>query len=269
MKKCFVLGATLLLFLNLLSVPGRAAMLRVDFNDNDAVANPPGAPAPSPTQSGWLGVTQTGATGVATSFGTLDISVVPIVGSSSPVIDDRDRGQLSSGSHPLSNLLRDLLFITANPSSTYGNGTLDVVLSGLVAGQYTFTGYFHDNSVNHYLVDLAVSTDGGSTYSLMVDDALASTTTNPTTVGSGSFQFTADGTNTVRIRVIGQGATSNPTTAEAAIINGFELDSIPVPEPTMLAFLTLLGPALCYLRHRETGNHLRSTGNSSLSPLRA
>src|SRR5690606_30924735 len=110
-----LLGTLCALFMQ---ASGLAAPALFDFNDNDAVATPPGNPAPSPTQAGWTGITQTGLSGVSTSFGTLDVSFVPIIGAATPVLDDRDRGQLNGGAHPLSNMLRDIFTITGNPNTT-------------------------------------------------------------------------------------------------------------------------------------------------------
>ena len=212
-----------------------AGPLLVDINERTSVVNPPGGAGPSPTQSGWTGMTLTGATGISTDFGTVDVSFVPIVGNAL-VLDDRDRGQLGGGAHPLSDLLREVVYITANPD-TVGNGTLDVVVSGLNAGQYSFTGYFHDNVVDHIAMDVELSVDGGNSFLQVVDDALASTTTTPATIGSATFPFTANGTDAVHFRIIGQGGTTNFATSETAILNGFEVHAVPEPTSLLLAGL--------------------------------
>ena len=213
-------GVALLLLL--VAATTTAAPFLVDINERTTVVSPPGGAGPSPTQSGWVGMTLTGATGVSSDFGTLDISFVPIVGASL-VLDDRDRGQLGGGAYPLSDLLREVVYITGNPA-IQGNGTFDVVVSGLNSGQYLFNGYFHDNSVNHIAMDVELSVDSGGSFVQVVDDALASTGTNPVTVGHAFFPFTANGSDTVQFRIIGQGGTVGFPTSETAILNGFTIE---------------------------------------------
>ena len=244
-----VLSLSVSLVLLLLSATSYAAPIRFDANDNDAVANPPGNPPPSPTQSGWIGLTQTGLTGVASDFGTLDVSFVGIIADVNGV-NDRDRGRLDSGNHPLSDLLRDLIFVSAN-STTQGDGTMDLVVSGLAAGHYKSTGYFHDNSVNHNLMDVAVSVDGGANFTLKIDDAATSTTTTPASVGTGTLYFTANGTDAVYFRLIGEGGTVGFATTETAILSGFEID---VPEPSSILLAVMSVALLCsgQLIHRKT-----------------
>jgi hypothetical protein len=223
-----------------------AAPLMVDINERTSVANPPGGSGPSPTQSGWTGMTLTGATGIATDFGTVDVSFVPIVGTSL-VLDDRDRGQVGGGLHPLTDLLREVMFITGNPA-IQGNGTLDIVVSGLDAGAYAFTGYFHDNAVNHIAIDVELSVDGGGSYASVVDDALASTGTSPATIGSATFAFNASGIDPVHFRIIGQGGTINFPTSETAILNGFEIHLVPEPMSLMLVGMGMTAFAVAVRR---------------------
>jgi hypothetical protein len=205
----------------LLATPLSAAPLLVDVNDRTA--------APS-TPAGYVGVTQNGATGVATDFGTLDLSFVGVAGSA---VDDRDRGALAAG-QPLSDMLRDIVFISENLTTGTGDGTLDLVIDGLDAGTYKFVGYFHDNNVNHVSGDVAVSTDGGANFTNVLDDVLYSFGTDPQVVGMGMFHFATDGTDQVVVRLTGQGGLFNITTGaftdqDTALISGFELHQIPEP----------------------------------------
>lgn len=201
----------------------RAAPALFDANDNDAVANPPGGPQPSPTQAGWTGITQTGLTGVATSFGTLDVSIVRVLGD--PATDDRDRGQLVGGTHPLSNVLRDFISIGGAPATT-GAGTLDIVVSGMNSGNYLFGVFIHDNTVNHLLEDIELSVNSGASFTLEVDDTFVSTGTNPSKVGTASFEFAANGTDSVHFRMIAQGGTIGFPTLDNAHFNGFVIEPI-------------------------------------------
>jgi len=162
--------------------PGAA--LRVDFNDNDN--------GPMLTQAGFTAVTQDGGT-FASNVGTGENVAIAI--SSDGTIDDRDRGALVGGAGlSLSDLLRDFIF-SSQTNATY----LDITLSTLKAGTYTFTGFFHDNTVVHDPFDLSVNT--GSGFVRMIDEGTSSTGTSPTPAGKASFTFTADGTNPVSIRI--------------------------------------------------------------------
>lgn len=162
--------------------PGAA--LRVDFNDNDS--------GPILTQAGFTAVTQDGGTFVS-NVGTGGNVMIAI--SSDGTIDDRDRGALVGGAGlPLSDLLRDFIF-SSQTNATY----LDITLSTLQAGTYTFIGFFHDSTVVHDPFDLSVNTGAG--FVCTVDEGTCSTGTSPNPVGKGSFTFTADGANPVTIRI--------------------------------------------------------------------
>lgn len=215
------------------AAPLTAAPLLVDFNARS------GAQA---TQAGFIGVNLTGATGVNTDFGTLDLSLVGVAGI---LIDDRDRGELNEAGvvHPLSDLLRDIIFISENLTTPSGDGILDLVIGGLEEGTYKFVGYFHDKNVDHVAGDVAVSTDGGTSFTDVLDEVLYSYGSAPPTVGMGTFHFTANGVDDVVVRLTGQGGLYNITTGaftnqDTALIAGFELHQ--VPEPGTLACVALM-----------------------------
>jgi hypothetical protein len=206
------------------AVTARAATPALfDANDNDAVASPPGGAQPSPTQAGWTGFTQTGVSGVSSGFGTLGVSVVRIQGDAAT--DDRDRGQLATGTHPLSNLLRDLISQGGAPATT-GKGTVDIVVTGINAGHYLFGTFMHDNTVDHLLMDIQLSVDSGSSFTLAADDAFVSTGINPTKVGSAAFEFTANGTDSVVFRYVAEGGTIGFPLLDNALFNAFEIEPI-------------------------------------------
>jgi hypothetical protein len=101
---------------------------------------------------------------------------------------------------------------------------MDVVVSGLNSGQYLFNGYFHDNTVDHIAMDVELSVDSGGSFSQVADTVLASTSTNPPMVGHAWFPFTANGTDAVHFRIIGQGGTIGFPTSETAVFNGFWIE---------------------------------------------
>lgn len=204
-----VLGSLAVL---LLAVSVSRAGFRVDFNDNDGGVI-------SRTQSGYVSVTETGADNVPSDIGIVDIS---LTGLASATNADRDRGALDT-SQPLSDLVRDLFYGQFNTGSNSAP-SLDITLSGVDAGTYIFTGYFHDNSADQGMADVEISVDGGSNFSLGLNDVPYSTGTNPVAIGMGSFQFTANGVDDVVLSVIGSGGQFEPVRNH--VINGFDIIDI-------------------------------------------
>ncbi len=192
----------------------RAAILAVDFNDNDD--------GPQLTQTGFAAVTTSGAT-VASDLGvggTVTVSLPVLSGA-----DDRDRGALTGGPGlPQSDLLRDFVF--------RGGTGLVVQVDVLKAGEYTFTGFFHDNAAQQKTGRLTVDLDGYDTGTLgeveVVSSFDFSTGTAPAAVGTASFTFEADGTNPVAIVV------RSADNGTAHVINGFTLAPIPEPSSSVL-----------------------------------
>jgi hypothetical protein len=121
----------------------------------------------------------------------------------------RDRGADVEGAGAfLGDLLRDYIYRLA------ASGPLDITLSRITAGDYLFTGRFHDSDVAQGLADIAISVDGGTTFSNKAT-VTCSTGTEPTSVGTCSFVFSTDGSSSVVVRV----------TADTGdhLINGFEI----------------------------------------------
>ena len=218
-----------------------AASLLVDINDRSGT---------QPLQAGYVGVTLngTGVTPIASDIGTIGLTFTSVAGGA---LDDRDRGALDA-SQPLSDLLRDIMFVSGGTGSGI-DGTFDMTVSGLIAGAYSFKAYMHDNVVNQIAADVLVSVDGGANFSMGADDALNSTTTNPPVVGTASFNFVADGTNDVVFRMIGQGDTGAPFEGnETVVLSGFEITAVPEPASW---FLLSIGVAL--LGTRAVARRLR------------
>ena len=208
-----------------------SAAIMVDFNDNDN--------GPKLTQTGYTAITQTGG-----SFSS-DLAVggtatvgVTVNSANSSALDDRDRGALVGGPGlAQSDLLRDFLFFNSNFASS-----MDITVSTLKAGTYTFTGYFHDNTVQHSPFDLSVNT--GSGFTLMIDEGGFSTGTSPNPVGIHSFNFTSDGTNPVIFRM----DDLNGTNDNSGVIAGFEIAA--VPEPSSVALVGCFGLFMMMRRRR-------------------
>lgn len=182
--------------------------LRIDFNDDDAGSQP--------VQAGFTEMFASGGTvssGYA-SGGTLTITLT------SGSLDDRDRGALTGGPGlEQSDLLRDFVFRNT------GDG-LGITLSTLKAGEYTFTGFFHDDTVQQGDGTLSVDTGDGRGEVLIVPDFAYSTGTAPATVGTASLSFLADGTHAVTVYL----RDTNTVHTAPYVINGFVLEQKTYPK---------------------------------------
>jgi hypothetical protein len=107
-------------------------------------------------------------------------------------LSGRDRGALDV-SQPLSDLARDFTF-------AWGED-LVMTIGGTTAGTYVWTGYFHDNTVDHGSADLSVSVDGGSTFTVGPVAYSHSTGTNPPAIGMQSVVFVSDGVSDVVVKM--------------------------------------------------------------------
>lgn len=189
------------------------ASLNLDFNDGG-----------SPTQAGFEGVTLAGATGL--NGGAVGSSIGVSFTTDGGELDARNRS-IVPGS--LANLGRDFIFAVrgGTPPATY----MDIVISGIDAGLYEFTGYFHDSDpasgASNALMDVLYSVDGGTTFFTGLDDFARSEGTDP--VAAGSFQFAATGDDVV-IRV--------NASVNGHLINGLQIAA--VPEAGTLAIWSVL-----------------------------
>lgn len=189
------------------------AGLMLDFDDNAAGI-----------------VTQSGYTSVTTAGGAIlsDIGIggsVSISFASDGSIDDRKRGAMD-GSQPLGDLGRDFIFGIGGAGATY----LDVTISGIKAGTYVFTGYYHEinNGGGNATIDVDFDTGSG-----LVDGATVARTsgTNPAGgLATGVFSFTSDGINPLRVRTV--------SNVNGHLINGLDVAAA-VPEPSTLILTTL------------------------------
>lgn len=179
-------------------VTSASASLQVDFNTSG-----------SPTQAGFTSVGTAGASGIGgTGIGTsIDVSLA-----SDGLIEDRLR---STTPGSLADLGVDFVFGNRAQNATY----LDVIVAGIEAGLYSFEGFFHDSDPasgsENALVD--VDYDNGSGFQSGLDDFPRSDGND--SVASGSFEFTANGTDPVTFRV-----TSDKN---GHLINGFAINVVP------------------------------------------
>ncbi len=128
---------------------------------------------------------------------------------------------------------------------------LTLSISGLAAGDYTFTGTFHDSSTDQGLFDVLLDLSGGAGSSITVlDDVAYSTGGGNVTPASYSFDFTADGANDFVISVVGQ---------KKSLINGFTINRVPEASTLALNLIALLGGAISNLLWRQRSySHLTS-----------
>jgi len=142
-------------------------------------------------------------------------------------LDDRDRGALTGGPGlAQSNLLRDFIFRNT------GTG-LGITLSTLKAGEYTFTGFFHDSTAKQGDGTLGVDTGDGRGELLKVPGFSYSTGTAPAVIGEASFSFIADGSHPVTVYL----RDTNAVPDQPFCINGFVLDKVvrPTVRETLVA----------------------------------
>ena len=178
--------------------------LKIDFNTET-----------SATQEGFIGISipDNGGT-VESAYGVGDEVTITLTSG----LDDRDRGALTGGpGQPESDLLRDFIFRNT------GTG-LGITLTTLEAGEYSFTGYFHDNSNQQDNGTLGVDVGDAQEEVTMVTNFTYSTGTAPSTVGTATLSFIADGTNPVIVYL------RDILGTQPYCINGFVLTRVEQPE---------------------------------------
>lgn len=123
------------------------------------------------------------------------------------------------------------------------NGNNQVVFAGLAAGDYQFKVYLTDPSNQRGVVDVQLSTNGGSNFTNLNDNAAYGAPGNTLLV-----DFAADGTNSVMINfwtggnqfgTVGQ-TSDNVSTNRIFTLNGFDLVKVPEPSVALLGGLGLL-----------------------------
>ena len=194
--------------------PSAWGALMVDINSS-------GANNETTTQPGFIGVARPGATGLVTDIGTIDVAIAR--GPGSGTLQDRDRGlPATDPNQPLARLLRDFVYSQVAP---HPNGAIDTTVTGLNPGTYLLTTYHHDTNVDHITNDLAISTDGGTIFETVVEDALISTGPNPLEAGRAWAPFTIGAGQSLVFRLIGDGGQVGATNdVETAVFSGFVIE---------------------------------------------
>ncbi|TWT30255.1 hypothetical protein KOR34_48130 [Posidoniimonas corsicana] len=175
------------------SVTTAHAMLQVDFNNNNN----------NQTETGYTGLTQgQAAAGTAISGVTVKLE-------SAASIDGAQGG--GAGQSPVpTQLTRDYAFADAGDASF-----MDLVLTSLPAGAYTFTGVFHDTNGSNATIDLSLSTDGNPP-TFLQSVVQTSGSNGP---GTSTFNLTAIDGEEVRLRIASRTGDH--------LINGFSLAAVP------------------------------------------
>lgn len=223
----------------------QAASLLIDFNRNGAGAV---------TQTGWQSYSQptgntsqiySGFTDLSTT-GNLTISVTGIAFerfyNNSGTTPDSTNVIGSTGA-VLTDMYRDLIF--RNNTSD----EVEITVTGLKAGTYTFTTHHLYNSGDPSQFNLNVQDADSSAFSQVVGSytmGTASTVStvpfNPTVI---SFDVVSNGTDPITLQMVGTTLSSTGTTGGWFGINGLEI----VPEPSSLTLLGL--GCLLFLRRRR------------------
>lgn len=173
------------------------AMLAVDFGTST-----------SPVESGFTGVSSVGPTGIG-SIGGSPVSLSITTGTTPGTFGTGDKGGPDA-------LNRD--WIKSTTSSNSAGDFIDLVLSGVPAGSYTFTGFFHltDPSTGQYAnAETLVALDGAPKLSVVRSEGTE-------TPASGSFNFSTDGSGDLTFSVTLADANKRPV-----LINGFTLAAVP------------------------------------------
>jgi hypothetical protein len=215
---------TTLLVLTLIA-PGARAALQIDFEEAGDDDNTLPAGFISLSGSPSNGTNSYTFNNLSAGFGSGGTVDVTLAGTDTRFLD---RNAVTSGDG-LGAMGRDFVF---TPAATNG---LNITISGLLANDYTFTGYFHDATVDQGVVDVFVDITGaGSSFVQVLDDVAYTTGVSVAALGQGSFNFTADGVNDVIVRIF------NPGPTQADLINGFTL-SIPTPAALPAGLAMMLG----------------------------
>ncbi|WP_231956354.1 hypothetical protein [Posidoniimonas polymericola] len=179
-------------------------MLKVDF----------GTPSsPVDTANGFVGVDHTGALGL--NGGSVGGTIGLTFGSSNPPVN-------SSNKNGPDALNRD--FVSTVTGSNSANDYLEIMLSGVNPGTYSFTGYFHltDPSTGGYAnASTEVRFSDSVTTSPTLADLTVIRSEGNETPAFGSFDFSTVGGNISFLVEL-----TNPTN-RSVLINGFTLAAVP------------------------------------------
>ncbi len=129
-------------------------------------------------------------------------------------------------------------------TSTGSGGQFTIIVNGadLGAGSFDWTSWHHDQDNQSGVMDIEYSVNGGSTFSLGVDDLDIISFDTDANVGApnpAGFTFVSNGADDIHIRFTN--VASNNSGEAFALLNGFQIDEIPEPSSTALLGLGSLG----------------------------
>jgi len=142
----------------------------------------------------------------------------------------RDRGDVTGA---LGDLVEDFYF---------ANSQIKLTFSGLAAGNYSFTSWFHDSSYVQSVLKINVNSVD------LLTDLSATNGYSPASIGTGTVNFHSDGLGNDVVSFI---ETSEIRLGSAVILNGFSLKSVPEPASIALLGLGLIGIAVSRKRKQS------------------
>lgn len=161
-------------------------------------------------------------------------------GTPNNVIRSIDRGGNDGYAGSLTALTQTWWGVRAGSGNAGGFLTLALDGHGIGSSGYDWVSWHHDQDNQTGVMDIEVSVDGGSNYTLVVDDLGIVDGVVDSHAGApnpAAFSFTSNGVDDVYIRFTNVSGGSSGT--DFTLINGFQLTA--VPEPSSLALLGLGG----------------------------
>lgn len=213
-----LLGCALIATLSALPSISSATLLKVDLGLTG-----------QDIQSDFVGLS--GASGATSASGSYAGIGVAIQGTGSSM-GFRDRAGIVTGA--LGDLLEDFYF---------ANSQIKLTFSGLAAGNYSLTSWFHDPSYAQSVLKIDVNSVD------LLTGLTATTGFSPVSIGTGTVNFYSDGLGGDVVLFIETAEVRN--TDSAVILNGFSLQSVPEPASIALLGLGLIGIAVS--RKRKQG----------------
>ena len=119
----------------------------------------------------------------------------------------------------------------------YTNGgatSLDIIFSGLAAGNYSMVTYHHIQDTNLNWGSSQITVDNGSGFGGVLSTAATSTGLDGSNPGANTFTFTSNGSSPVTVRVSATAGSND------LVLNGFRLDQIPEPSIGLLGVIGMM-----------------------------
>lgn len=204
-----LLGGLLIAAASALPSMGSATLLKIDIGLNG-----------QQIQTGFVGLS--GASAATAASNTFSGVGVAIAGSNTSGF--RDRGNATNA---LGDLAEDFFFSTTQ---------IQLTLTGLTAGNYSFTSWSHDQGYVQSQYKIAFN---GTE---VLSGITATTGASPASISASTLSFYSDGIGSDVFSFV---ETANAQRGDSAVIlNGFTLQSVPEPGTVALLGLGLLGLAV-------------------------